>query len=260
MLKEAIDRLVALSEAAATPKVVDLPKEPADAYGLARGGEFEVIFADPPLRQHQVYSLESVMDWGQWLVLPETDREPNRVVVWYNRNGVTALHDGDRRNYARYKLTASEPMLLLQAMQTGQHRTHKQTDFVRLLRIKLAGCVPPAFLEAVRNVVFRQASETRSAVQHGKASLGKAIEAELQGANLVPEEVTIDLPPFENLAVPREKVQCAVDIDAHNEQFTLTPLPGEVEKAWRSAEESVRARLAELVPEDWGGALCYGEP
>jgi hypothetical protein len=258
MLKDALDRVVELARMSPMPTVVELAKEPPHRYGLAENGKLQIIDAAPLPRNHKLLSLEAVADWAvRFLTAAE-----GPCVIWYSRKAVAVVEDLYRRDRGTYELRLSHPLLKLMALER-QGAGMTQKAMVKFLRVDMAGCLGAAgnFLEQVRKVVFRTCGESAGLVQHGKASLGKSIMAELQGAEAVPELVVFDVPCFDNLYLPSQQVAVAVDIDAATETFSLTPLPGTIELALRAGEERIACRVAELLGEHMGGGveLSYGE-
>jgi hypothetical protein len=100
-------------------------------------------------------------------------------------------------------------------------------------------------LGLVRQLRFRQLAESQGVIQHGKSSLGKAIEAELEGAGSLPDQVVLDVPVFQNVPLPSQRVLCALDIDAATEKLALIPLPGCLELALQEVERQIALRLSE---------------
>jgi hypothetical protein len=136
-----------------------------------------------------------------------------------------------------------------------------QKAFIKLLRIDLAGCLGPAgnLLDVVRQVKFKQHQSGEGVIQHGKASVGRAIQSELTGAGTIPEEATLDVPVFAGpLARRRYRVDCAIEVDPATEKFQLIPFPGAVEAAICAAEKEVGVDLETAVASE--AAIYYGTP
>jgi hypothetical protein len=145
------------------------------------------------------------------------------------------------------------------AVEAKGRPSYKQADFVRLLRITFAGCLGPAgnLLEIVRKIQFRVNQAGRSEVQHGKASIGKSLEAELTGAGALPEEVVFQVPIFESGFQDLEMVGCALEVDPQTETFQLIPYPRSIEEALSVAEERLGAELTASLE---GVRVFHGVP
>lgn len=224
--------------------------EPGHIYYVANGEDgWERVEAEPQPRKHTTTSLETLVAIAKEQMAsyqePQDPEEPARgpVVFWVSRNGVVCLLDDQtRRDRVDFSLHLSKQMELLGQLE-GRQNWMSQTDFVRLLRISLAGTlVSPELLTAVRRVKFRQAVSGERVVEHGKSSLGRSIESELTGSGILPEEVRLCVRIWDELP-EMSTINCALEIDSATEKFFLVPLPGELELAIQRGEASVYARL-----------------
>lgn len=181
------------------------------------------------------------------------------VVVWLNRDAVRVQLDdgGVRGDTASLCLDKTEQAELL-GLGTGDvdsvRDARTQSEFVRLLRIHLAGALDSerGILNLVRNLRFEGASSASANIQHAKESMGRSITAEVLGTDALPEEVTLHIRPW-NVPDLRTNylVRCALDVRPHEQTFRLIPYPG--------AEDAMYdAAMAEL--EAWIRAECPDVP
>ncbi len=257
MLQELFEAIQEQAREAMSPKVFQAPGEPPHRYYLATpDGTTSLLSADPPPRNHQASDLETVARWASAGAGP--------VAVWYSRAGVVALlNDETRRDRVSLKLTLSPQMKTIMALDV-KAPAYDQKAFIRLLRIDLAGCLPsPNLLQAVRTLKFSVLRGVEGEVQHGKESIGRALKAELVGANALPEDVILRLPPWEGVVAAHVEIACAVEIDPVGERPQLIPFPGQVERAVRAAEADLGSQLRELLAEVGASesvSVSYGQP
>jgi hypothetical protein len=132
---------------------------------------------------------------------------------------------------------------------------YAQPDFVRLLRVDLAGTLDPAvLLNRVRKLVIGQ--KTTTEVQRRGESFGHEINALAGKDTDPPDEVDLVLPVFKT---PGEQtpvyVACTVDVEvAMPKPFRLIPKPDEIERVLQVAVGSIGERLRAGLPE---GVACY---
>jgi hypothetical protein len=257
MLKELFDAIVSLGNQASRPHAISTP-EPAHVYALSYpDGKVEWINADPAPRCHTAQDLETVAAWA----LAHVPDGP--VSVWVSRAGVVALLD-DRTRRDRVSL----PLDMAPQIGTlaGLRFPMTQKDFVRLLRVDLAGCGAEvaALLKAARSLKILNNVSAEGRVNHGQQSVTKGMVSQAANAVDYPEEVAVQCPVFTSVNTDPETVQCAVDLDpTEAKPLQLIPLPGEVEAAIQRAERVIQARLSGLL---FGAAerpnvrLSYGRP
>jgi hypothetical protein len=201
-------------------------------------GEFHDIAAKP--RQHAASDLTAVAEFA---------KANEGAAVWYSRNKVVCVADDStfRRNTITLTLQPSVQVQLLQRLETNQH-AYPQKEFVKLLRTTFANNLSGNLLEIVRRVKFRVDQSGESVVAHGKASIGKSVEAELTGAGVLPEYVAFNVPAFASgYQSLNHSVRCALEPDAATQTFQLIPIPGEVERVMCEAEAGIHDSLLSLL-------------
>lgn len=252
MLKEFVDAIKQLAENAATPRLLNVPGAPGHVRYFINGeGQLETTTIPPDAPSDTIRSIESLIDYAE--------AESDVGVIFYDRNGITFFCDPtERRDRACFPLSYSRPFKTLQELD-ARPRNLGQKDFLRLLRFDLSCCPHAAQLvSAIRQVHFRSSTETKGEVQKGKASLGRAIEAELTGAEKLPDTIPVVAPVWNELPF-LATVACLVDVDSQAETFSLTPLPQAIEKAVRDGEDKIRAVLADQADKH-NARVYYGHP
>jgi hypothetical protein len=138
-------------------------------------------------------------------------------------------------------------------------KTHK--DFIRLLKIDLAGALPAgSLLDIIRRVKFENGAITTSEVKKNRESLGKEITAKIDASGEIPDEVTLQVPVYSSMGEKQPyPLQCSVEVDpTRTDAFRLSPLPDEIERVQQLAVGSILERLRVALPD--GCPAYYGSP
>lgn len=236
MIREALEYLVGLG-VRAKPDVVKVDCEPPHVYYLRKpDGSLEHLTATL-VQRNKATDLETLVRLAvAWHAGECTE-------IWC---GPTAVVAAAERDTTTYELRYSDPYATLGLWKNGKV---SQPDLVRALRTTFAGCVADVgFLPAVSKVKFTTGTTVESEVGHGKASLGKSIMGEVTGTGAIPETVVFNVPVYANpdVAYPIP-ILCAVEADAAEAKFRITPLPGQLELAVEMVRTRMRERLASLL-------------
>jgi hypothetical protein len=242
MITEALDYFARTVLSTAEPKL--LPSTPRTVRRLVQGEIREWGIPVEP-REHRPATLDEVIALA-------TRFAAEKPVVWFDHEQVVLVIDdaGHRIERATLNLEFSDTFAVVQMLRK-EKPWFAQPDFVRLLRVDLAGTLDPAVL---LNRVIGQ--KTTTEVGRRGESFGHEINA-LAGANTdPPDEVDLVLPVFKT---PGEQtpvyVACTVDVEvAQPKPFRLVPKPDEVERVLQVAVGSIGERLRAGLPE---GVACY---
>lgn len=251
MLKELLDAVVELGREADEVQIVREFKDGTIHY-REPGGSIEELKIPPDPRGHKALDLSAIIEFAS----NHADS-----AIWYSRCGVVCLIDDEtRRDRVTLDLSFSPQLRLLIALEQNP-KAYTQAELVLMLRTTLAGCFADdasgQLLPAIRAVKFTRNSEGESAIDHGKASIGKKLTEQATGAVAIPEVVTFRVPIFARAFAFVGRIKCAVDIDASTETFKLIPLPLEIEHAISAAEIEIRKTLEEAGTET---PIRYGTP
>ena len=261
MFKELLDAVKVLVNQAHGPRILRCTSEPDHVYWVVlQDGTASRIEVTLP-RKHKALDLSAIVRF----VHDCFDGKELCPEVWYSRGDVVAVLDGQtRHDEVRLRLEYSPQIKTLLALKSDGY---PQKDFAKLLRVALHEAVPDTVIEACRYLKFKVLSGTEGMVAHGKQSIGKALEAELTGAERIPDQLRLEVPIFDGFWSERSySVRVAVDIDVQAERFYLTPFPGEIEAAIRAAEREIGATLTAQIqaglPDDHKLAVpvLYGQP
>ncbi|MEM8876027.1 MAG: hypothetical protein AAGD32_17415 [Planctomycetota bacterium] len=151
----------------------------------------------------------------------------------------------DRRNHADVGLDLSEPFKALQFAGVGDEGDGvDQKQLLRMLRVQLAGYIQnPDFAATIETVKFVDHKDGENTVGHGRESLSLSVEAELRGTGNIPDTVSFSLPLFEQTGEKNVLIRCAVEIDPVEKTFAITPLPGELTKAYDETFQAIEEDL-----------------
>ena len=233
---EVIDKLQAMTQAAMTPLLVNVP-ERKGVYGIFTPGKgLEIKVREPGWHAQ---SFTSPRDMIAFITDQMGDIVTTQSAIFAQDTGLTLVYDlKDRRNTATLPLTYTDTFKMLM----GTLPLMTQKEFVRLLRITLRGCLShdSKLIEIVRNLKFTSAGEVNANLSHGNESLGKRISNQVMGTDAIPEEIAIFVQVYEELPDYRNTIRCAIEIFPEENRFRLTPYPNEIVTAVRDAQDKIR--------------------
>lgn len=249
MLEEAISKVQELVEAAEeraqVVRFVEMPGNPEGVF-IVHGGKREWFALPPPDRRHKVFTVEDLIEAGKlgWV---------SDAIVWHSHDQILLVSgDGKHRmDTVRMDLVKSKPFL---ALKDTAGNPRRQREFLALLKQDLRGCVDEGLATSVRSIKWSNSAEGTSEIRQGRESMGQSINRELTGESALPEEVTVDLPVYENLEPPTVPaktyaVECLLVSDANEQIFRLIPLPSELTAAVHEAQQDIRQRLTQGLPD-----------
>ena len=217
---------------------------------LRHGDELREIAVPPLRRNHSVWDIDDVVQFlADKALAPAPD-------VFVNRGGFLAYLDGEKRvDVLRLEMRHSDRWDTLTGLTTARAFTPR--DAVRFLRFELPDTGTQEIVKALARVDFSRSSTGRNAVEHGKESLGRSVEAAVQQADAVPESFRVRspvwaLPGFDRFVVD---VTVGVYIDLVGEKVELRTLPDQISRGVGQAVSGVVAFLREHVP---GARVFHG--
>ena len=257
MLDAALKYLVTLAQQATIPKPIDIG-DPS-MIGHLVGDEIKAFPVANP-REHIVKSVDEIVSLAKRF----NEEIGEHVVssVWFSESKVTLLidDDGKRANTVDFHLETSDVFTKLIAL-SKHTQPVDQKEFIRLLRVDLAGTLEPvALLEKVRTIKFSTTQDVASVKKAQSESLGKEIRSKVEtDAGALPEEITLMAPVFKSFGMRRPvPIRCAVEVFPTDGTFRLKPLPDEIEKAQQEAVRRIAERLVTELPESV--PAYYGTP
>lgn len=260
MLKEALQYLVSLSDRAGTAKPLEGDADPRVRRYIINGA-LEEIPQPGPRRQHKAQSLAAFVDYINKAATAEP-KPPAPPVVWYNATALVGILDDAGHRIERVELPLVMGAVFKRIIQLGAPGADwfEQKEFIRLLRIELAGALPPvSLLEKVRRVRFANSNNTVKEARHARESLGAEITSQIETESDLPELVTLSAPMYLNPGISfQASVACAVEVDPARGAFKLTPMPDEIDRAFKAGMEYLRGLLD--VQLDDAVPRYYGQP
>jgi len=216
---------------------------------LVQSGKHEEIAVPPPFRKHLVGSLTDLISYAE--------KHP-KGVVWHSHSAVVLLlDDEDRRDSVVFPLDISDAWKKLKELD-AEMTPLSQRDFVRLLRFYLGAS--PATVTTFRKLTFQSQVNAVGEIQKTKESLGRSIEAEVQGTSDLPEELIFNVPIYENIGERQlYPVRLFLEYDAQAQRIYAVPEPGVLIELEETHQADIRQRLgAGLDKKDI--PVYYGRP
>jgi hypothetical protein len=240
MIADALKYLVELTRGSIEPRLL---VDDATLKQYAIGGEVRTVEVPIAPRAHTLGSLATLLEYAE-IHADESSR------IFYDNGGIVlVLDDADHRvDQVAVPFARSEIWIRLDELaskRAGEWLDHKA--FVRLLRVDLAGTLPPGvLLDRVRRIVFDNGVVASSEQRGNKGeSVGRSIQAKASGEGDIPEEVTLVVPIYTTPGeTARYPVPCSVEVDAARGLFCLRPLPDVLDLAEAQHLATVRERLA----------------
>ena len=245
MLAEFFTKLQEAARESAKPAITTI--EGDDRYAWLDKEKHEL---PPPRREHRVHSLEAMLSAAEQY----GKNDPRDGSIWHNEKAVVLLCvDADRRDRVTLGLELSDQY---KALQVVSKTPFQQKPFVLFLKRLMRGAIDDSLLAAVRVIEFKRRNDGSGTVQHGKESLGRSVEAEVQGMSAIPEIVVANVPVYSTPGCDqRHGIGLSIDIDPDQQTFSLTPLADELTFAIHAAQRALHEALDES-----GLPVFYGQP
>lgn len=168
-------------------------------------------------------------------------------VVWYSDTWIVlVIDDAEKRTgFVRLELIESAVWESIVKLETTKQR-YKQKEFIRLLRIDLAGATGTVDLvSAVRNVKWENSDTQTGKVMRGNESMSREITSKIAEAHQPPEFVTLTTTVYLTPGFRTEfHINCALEINPEDQTFQLIPLPDEIDRVRQQALSFVGGWLA----------------
>jgi hypothetical protein len=241
---------------AAGVEVKEIPGDPENIL-VSQGDKYEVRAIPPGRIAHVVLSLDDLVAYARRCEESDAEENPTPRSVWHNAEQVVLLlDDEDRRDRVTFALQPSEAFETLSKLQGPDKGWMPQAAFVRLLKIDFG--VSPAIVAAFRVLDFKRGDASHGDVQHARETLGKSVEAAVQGTAAIPEDLMISIPLYRTAGETAiQHVRCAVEINPVQGLFKLTPLPQELDAVVQAHQADLHERLQKQLPEC---GVFYGTP
>lgn len=234
---EQIERLV---RASVTTNVVGGSGEPDGAYYLI-GPEGKAHLKIPGPKRHAEF-LDTPLELTKYLANLAAGGGKN-AAVFYTETSIVAVYDRDDRRDRVSVLLKPSPQYSW--LRDSGVKTMGQQEIVRTLRITFRGNLVGGsdIVNLLRKLKFKADGTAEGDIQHGRESLGKTIVNEVTGLNALPEDISFNVPVFDNHPF-RAYIECALEIDPANQNFRITAFPQQVKNAMDAAMSDIEFTLA----------------
>lgn len=183
----------------------------------------------------------------------------NVVDFWIDSEQVTVV--SQRELYCTFTPTWTDEAALLHDMAKLGGRSFTQYELIRTLKTKFAAQDSiDSLVAAVRRIDFKRTGAGHSVVEHGKESMGKSVEHEVQGREEIPEIVKIKHTIFTNKHLndlTLSEVGIAIDVD--QQKFGLF-MPANAAKTMSDAAMQILHQAIKTNANGESWALYQGSP
>lgn len=250
MFAELLDSVAALARESAASELVKVDGAHRRTW-LRTGGTITEVKLDPPTRAHALHSFNDVLAMAidpELAPSPQLFHDESKVCLMLDRaerSELMVCHLLKTDRFARLAGMARSPL------------SGPPSQVVRAIRFELQGIGCDALLASLQRVDFTSKATSSSTTRHGADSLGRAVEAAVQGTVEIPETFVARLPVYSNegLRGIHVDVRCGVHIDSSAGVITVQPLADEVTNAINIAQQAIIdliSRAAPNVPRYWG--------
>lgn len=241
MLAEFVNKIQQLTSQAEQARTFRPDCEPSHVYYLQHGQNVRKVEATQPLQHATLTSLKSFVQYAV---------DQTHDSIWVGDNKIVSLLDENGETGTFY-LKQSPQMELLKRLESSI-TFYKQKDLIQLLR-RYFPSVSANNIQPFRMVKFRSDQSGESTIDHGKASVGKSLKAELVGAVAIPEEIQVTLPVFAGGEPDSDNsVVLCVEIDLEKEQFAIYPTAGAMASLYEEELSIIEREIAKKLFEITG--------
>lgn len=236
---EFIREIANLATQAESPTVTDV--DPVTQMITFKG---EKGFRDKP-RPREVRYFSNLGSFVLWANEQSThcafldEEQTHRIEIFVSLDRIVATIHDPNQSIGTVAVGLSPQLKLLQSWTTPVWQ--EQKALLSTLRMQFDGCVTPATVAVFRNLKLVRNEQGEANYQHQRQNLGKNLEAQVTGADAIPETITFTVPvvadPF--LGVATCRIKSIVEVDALNGRFCLYVPPQEITIAQRTAEQQL---------------------
>ena len=202
-----------------------VPTEPHGTYFI-REPDGKITRHDKTFQSNvKALDIETVVRWSI--------REAVGTQLWYCRSKVQARSSDTPVHRCTFDLKSSDPFSAIKSWPKTGFRADQRT-LHRLFRTVFADCMAnhTDILDVIKRVDIKKAQEAAGELTKGRVSMSRSMVAEAAGADKIPDVLRFIVPVYETPNVPvKTEIRVAFELDAQDEVFILTPLPGAVENA-----------------------------
>lgn len=240
MLKEAMEFLLGQGAERDRARVVRIPGVHRRVWMDTNDGGPSEIDIDPPLRSDTVATVSDIVEVIESAGNPE---------VWVGNGSTVVLLDRkDRRERVTCLHPESDRFRTLRGLDSVT-REFTPAEAIRFLRFELPGDHAAPLIDTLRTVDFTRKSDGRATTEHGRESLGRKVEAQVQGQSAIPETFSVSVNPwgFPGAFSIGAVVAVGIHIDVTKERIVFGVLPDEMANAVFDAREQLFEKIKSSI-------------
>lgn len=256
MLRDFLDRVLEVARRADSIEVVRDDAIPEMVF-VRKGEAYADIAVPPGRRRHVVSSFYDLVAFAK----DDASMSPSPIVpeVFHDEDGVVVhLDRGDRRDFVTMPLSWTSRWGILASLSEGRKMSVR--DAVRFLRFDLHDVGADSVVSALRRVDFHRRSDGSVSVEHGKESLGRSVEAAVQGAESIPDSFHASTSIYSNFGLRDASsvtVTVGIHLDVASEQVEFRTFADEMNDAQNAVVATIGSKLREGLP---GVPVYHGTP
>lgn len=244
MIKDAIQQITSLAEKAAGVKVISELSTPK-RVALFHNGKLTYEDRHPPPHVFEVATIES------FLAVMDMVDVRSSCSIWVSSGGVVGLFDHSNLSHRLDRVTMGldfHHLFELFDEDSSSLCELSQEGMINTFRHRFVDCTihPESTLDTIKTLQFSQHKESSGKFDADSVALGKSVAAQVTGKLRLPEIVSLSFHPYpalEDELNSQVTVKCSLTCCPINEELSLSPLPGQIEKAKNKA----RLDLAKLL-------------
>ena len=253
MLADFLDRIVGLAKGAHR---VDFHKDPAlpRKVFIRHGDELLERDAPPEDRDHRIEGFDDLV-----ALLRDPSIAPAPEVYVGEAEILAFLDHHSRVDSVTVPLPPSKRMQLLASLEASP-KQFEPRQLVKLLRLELHGGHHDHMIQSLSRLNFTRTSTGHSHVDHGRESLGRAVEAAVQQAENVAPRFQVIAPLWTTHGFQKYQatVECGVDLLPEAQAVELRVLSDEITRARNQGRVALAADLTAALGE--GARVFLGSP
>lgn len=244
MLSEALQYLVGLGQQARAVEVIKVGAFPDHVF-VRVGSELQKLDAPPDRRNHHVGGMADFIEGVQSMA-----RQESAAQVFVSEKEIVALLDAnDRRDRITLSLQTTTRFARARLLE-AQPYSFEPRAAVKFLRLEMHSANVEPIIQSLRRLDFQRTSSGRSAVEHGRESLGKSVEAVVQQAGDIPESFSIIVPIWSNQGAQKQAtIDVGVFLDLEAQKVELRVLADEIARVLVQGTNALAADLREALPQ-----------
>lgn len=247
MLKEAIDKIEQLAQAAWKPHTVEPTLESRFGAFLTKDGVEFYEKPPAPVAHH----LKSLTDLVAVCV------EAKAKAIWHDTAAIIGVWGDDLRDRVTLPLTKTTDFAAIEALR-GRIARMGQKQFVDFLAYTLG--VDKTVIQPFRRLDWHGQQGATGVAEFGASKMGKQIEATVLGIDSLPQTIILDTKMYrENVGQGTIAIRCEVDIEPSGQTLALVPDEKDLDVAIEAVQARIEAAILDLRGADRMG-VYYGHP